>query len=161
AELFEPAAPAQPATDSVPLAGDLTDAPIEPQVPFSFVNPGYDVRTFAFGFAGSGAGIGPRGIAFLPDRDVLLSHGAARNSLYRLSSAGGAVGNPVAIETEFPIYDLAVDAQGRVWATTGGGPLVRLDPATGAVLARYGPDAARGLAIDPLTGDIFYSSNEG
>ena len=134
---------------------------MEPQVPFSFVNPDYNVRTFAYGFADSGAGIGPRGIAFLPNGDVLISNGAARNSLYRLSDQGGAIGNPVAIETEFPIYDMAVDTQGRVWATTGGGPLVRLDPATGAVLARYGPDAARGLAVDPLTGDIFYSSNEG
>ena len=71
------------------------------------------------------------------------------------------MGTPLAIETEFPIYDLAVDSQGRVWATTGGGPLVQLDPANGHILARYGPDGARGLAIDPLTDDVFYSSNEG
>src|SRR6185369_6945257 len=109
----------------------------------------------------SGAGIGPRSIAFLPNGDVLITNGAGRNGLYRLSSAGGSVGAPVALNTSFPVYDIEVDRVGRLWATTGGGPLIQLDPNTGAVLAQYGPDGARGLAVDTLTDNIFFSSNEG
>ena len=159
-----------PVTDTETIGTTQTGVPSNPsaleqigvlQFPFSFVDPDFSAQTFASGFAESGAGIGPQGIAFLPDGDVLISNGADRNSLYRLSAAGGQVGTPLAIETEFPIYDLAVDSQGRVWATTGGGPLVQLDPANGNILGRYGPDGARGLAIDPLTGNVYYSSNEG
>ncbi|MEO7319066.1 MAG: hypothetical protein ABIZ56_08775 [Chthoniobacteraceae bacterium] len=125
---------------AIAFIGPLLPAADAPTLPFSYINPSFSVRTFAYGLEDSGAGIGPRGIVFLPNGDVLISNGAARNSLYRLSAAGGEVGAPIALNTSFPIYDLALDSQGRVWATTGGGPLVRLDPNTGAVLAQYGPD---------------------
>ena len=59
---------------------------------------------------------------------------------------------PLASELQFPIYNLAFDAQGRLWATTGGGPLLQLDPATGAVLDAFGDAVELGLAIDPKTG---------
>ncbi|MFN0127301.1 MAG: Ig-like domain-containing protein [Verrucomicrobiales bacterium] len=170
AELLAPASGSQSSVTEIPVnvpqspadaANVAADSSAEPSLPFSFINPDFSVRTFAWGFADSGAGIGPRGIVFLPNGDVLISNGAARNSLYRLTAAGGQVGAPIALNSSYPIYDLALDSAGRVWATTGGGPLLRLDPTTGAVLAQYGPDGARGLAVDPLTDDIFYSSNEG
>src|SRR6516165_10733021 len=50
------------------------------------------------------------------------------------TTAGGQAGTPLATLPE-PIYDMALDASGHIWATTGGGPLVELDPQTGAVLA--------------------------
>ena len=135
----------QPATILLPLppgegwgeggTGDLFDGQDQPLFPFDFIDPDYTARTFAWGFEDSGAGIGPRSIAFLPDGDVLITNGAARNALYRLSSEGGWAGTPLALNTSFPLYDIEVDRVGRVWATTGGGPLVQLDPNTGAVLA--------------------------
>ena len=44
--------------------------------------------------------------------------------------------------------------------TTGGGPLLELDPQTGAVLGQYGDSLTQTLAIQPGTGLIYVSSGE-
>ena len=46
-------------------------------------------------------------------------------------------------------------------ARTGGGPLVELDPATGAILAEYGDGITQALAIDPQSGRIYVSTGAG
>ena len=68
----------------------------------------------------------------LPDGTLLASGGASRNQLFRFSPRRRAAGTPLAT-LPYPIYELALDANGTViWAATGGGPLLKLDPATGA-----------------------------
>src|SRR5205085_7093630 len=89
---------------------------------------------FATGIGTSFAGIGPLAILVLPDGSVLASGGANRGSLYHLPRQGGAAGAPIATLDE-PIFAMALDAQRNLWATTGGGPLLKLDPLTGHVLA--------------------------
>src|SRR5262249_27173884 len=96
----------------------------------------------------------------LPDGSLLVSGGSARNQLFRFTTAGGQAGTPLATLPE-PIYDMALDASGHIWATTGGGPLVELDPQTGAILARYGDSLTQSLAIQPGTGLIYVSSGAG
>ena len=49
----------------------------------------------------------------------------------------------------YPIFNLAFDADGRLWATTGGGPLLELDPDTGAILGQYGDGITMALAVEP------------
>ncbi len=60
-----------------------------------------------------------------------------------------------------PIFNLAFDAGGRLWATTGGGPLLQLEPSTGEVLNRYGDGLTVGLAVDPDSGQLFVGSGGG
>ena len=60
-----------------------------------------------------------------------------------------------------PIFNLAFDAEGRLWATTGGGPLLQLDPDTGGIVERYGDGITIALAVEPERGRIFVSTNSG
>ncbi|MBL8480671.1 MAG: putative Ig domain-containing protein, partial [Rhodocyclaceae bacterium] len=62
----------------------------------------------------------------------------------------------------YPIYDLALDASGDfIWAATGGGPLLKLDAATGAIVERYGDGLTQTLAIQPGSGLIYIASGGG
>src|SRR5262249_22315154 len=79
--------------------------------------------------------------------------------LYRFAPDGGEVVNPFAT-LDSPIFDLAFDGDGQLWATSGGGQLLQLDASTGAVLARYGDSITQTLAVDP-TGQLFVSSGDG
>ena len=99
-------------------------------------------------------------LAQAPDGSILVSGGPHRNQLFRIAKTGGAVSAPL-IEEPFPIFNLAFDAQGRLWATTGGGPLAQLDPVTGTVLAIYGDAVEMGLAIHPATGLIYVGTGSG
>ena len=109
---------------------------------------------------GRQAPIGPMALAEAPDGTILISGGADRNELFRVAKTGGAVSAPLITEP-YPIYNLALDAKGQLWATTGGGPLLQLDPATGVVRAQYGDAVELGLAIDPKTGLIYVGSGSG
>lgn len=59
------------------------------------------------------------------------------------------------------MFDLAFDATGRLWASTGGGALVELDPTTGEILGRYGDSITQAIAADPTSGDLYISSGDG
>ena len=48
--------------------------------------------------------------------------------------------------------------EGRLWATTGGGPLLQLDPDTGSILAEHGDGITMAMAIDPTSGLIYVAS---
>ncbi|MEL6109582.1 MAG: putative Ig domain-containing protein, partial [Planctomycetota bacterium] len=64
-------------------------------------------------------------------------------------------------ELDHPIFNLAFDGDGRLWATTGGGPLLELDPFDGSILAEHGEGLTMGLAIDPVNGDVIAGSRYG
>ena len=117
-------------------------------------------ESFATGFVQSGANIGPVAIVVFPDGSALVSGGPDRDQLFSFTAEGGQATTPLATEP-YPIYDMALDASGRLWATTGGGPLVQLDPQTGAVLGRYGDSLTQSLAVQPGTGLIYVSSGGG
>ncbi|MCC7205279.1 MAG: tandem-95 repeat protein, partial [Phycisphaeraceae bacterium] len=116
---------------------------------------------FVWNVPTSGADIGPLGIAFSPDgKSVYISGGAGRNSLYRFSTTGGAATTPLAV-LDVPIYDMAFDSDGQLWATTGGGPLVQIDPATGQIVERYGEGINLGLVADPTAHKLYVSTRDG
>src|SRR5262249_5861686 len=107
----------------------------------------------------SGAGIGPMALVEAPDHSILVSGGTSRNQLFRFGQDGGSA-SPL-VELNYPIYNLAFDAAGRLWATTGGGPLLQLDPISGTILNEYGDGLTIALAVHPVTGDIYVTSGDG
>jgi streptogramin lyase len=114
-------------------------------------------RSFATGIEQSHGDIGPMAIVETPEGDILISGGTTRGSLYRFSFRGGEAINAWA-EVPYPVFNMAFDAQGRLWATTGGGPLLQLDPDNGKVLAEYGDGVTMAMAIDPATGLIYVAT---
>ncbi len=111
-------------------------------------------RSFARDIEQSNADIGPMAIAQTPEGDFLVSGGPTRGSIYRFGHDGGDATTPWA-EVPYPIFNLAFDSDGRLWATTGGGPLLELSPDTGAVLGAYGDGITMALAVEPATGLIY------
>ena len=93
---------------------------------------------------------------------MYVSGGAGRNSLWQFTLAGGsaATTSPLATVAE-PIYDMAFDGNGQLWATTGGGPLVQLDPSTGQIIASYGEGIELGMAADPNSNDLYVATGNG
>ena len=164
-DLGTPAQPStQPSTNAlftqaqqgVPSPAPTAGQPSE----FKTVLEPFSGQAFATGIGQSEANIGPMAILAMPDGSVLASGGPDRNELFSFTSAGGQAGTPLAT-LPFPIYDMALDASGNVWATTGGGPLLELDAATGAILGQFGDSLTQSLAIQPGTGLIYVSSGSG
>ena len=62
---------------------------------------------------------------------------------------------------DVPIYDMAFDDVGRLWATTGGGPLVLIDPSNGRIIERFSDRVSLGLAIDHANDQIYVSTGSG
>ena len=121
---------------------------------FEFVLRPFVARSFATGIEPSHAEIGPMALVEMPQGDIVVSGGPARNWLYRFDRQGGEAAQPWA-ELPYPIFNLAMDSQGRLWATTGGGPLLQLDPDSGRILGEYGEGVTMALAIEPATGLIY------
>ncbi|MBY0457293.1 MAG: putative Ig domain-containing protein, partial [Gemmataceae bacterium] len=120
----------------------------------------FAAAAFATGLPAGSAGIGATALAEAPDGSVLVVGGAYRNQLFRMPKQGGQVGTPLQ-QYDTPVFNLAFDARGGLWATTGGGQLLQLDPRTGRVVARYGDGLTMGLAIHPTTGRIYVGSGNG
>ncbi len=121
----------------------------------------FTAMSFVTGISQSHADIGPMAIAEVPDGDVLVSGGASRSDIYRFDGVeGGQAATPWA-QLDHPIFNLAFDEAGNLWATTGGGPLLQLDPANGRVINEYGDGLTIALAIEPGTGLIYVSSGQG
>ncbi len=143
------------------LQGIAGSQPTDHPSSFNVILEPFSAQAFAWSVPGSGASIGPLGIAFYPDGErVLVSGGAGRNALYRFSLTGGEASTVLAT-LDVPVYDMGFDENGYLWATTGGGPLVQLDPGTGEILARYGDGVGLGLAVDPNSSKIFVSTGRG
>ena len=127
-------------------------------------------QAFVTGIPGSHADIGPMAIVEVPVSDTfaeygvdgtfIVSGGENRGELYRVSSDGSAVRQPLA-QLDHPIFNLAFDSEERLWATSGGGPLLQLDPLSGQIIREYGDGLTIALAVEPETDRIFVSSNSG
>jgi len=117
-------------------------------------------RAFATGIEQSHADIGPMALAEAPDGTIIVSGGFARKQLFRFSPEGGPAAAPWA-ELDYPIFNLAFDAHGNLWATTGGGPLLQLDPGTGQILNEFADGLTIALAVQPDTNLIYVSSGQG
>ena len=143
------------AEEQIPAAQPLTQ-PSE----FAQVLRPFTVQAFATGMEGSHAEIGPMALVENQDGTFIISGGANRSNLYRVSELGGEVSEPW-VELDYPIFNLALDGEGAMWATTGGGPLLRLDPETGETLAEFGDGLTIALAIEPSSGHVYVSSRNG
>jgi large repetitive protein len=106
----------------------------------------------------SNGGVG--GLAVLPvaDGKVLVSGGTNRSDLYLVDKLGN---KQLIANLGTPIFDLAQDKNGTIWASTGGNQLLQLDPQTGKTIGTYGSDLTQTLAINPTTGKIYISSGDG
>ena len=121
---------------------------------FATVLAPFETGAFATGIGTSNDNVGALGIAFSPDGNkIYVSGGANRNQLFVFSRSGGPA-TPLATLSQ-PIYDMVFDASGQLWATTGGGSLVQLDPNTGQVVGSYGDEMELGLAAK---GNLLYVS---
>ena len=120
----------------------------------------FQAQSFATGFAQSDGILGPMAIAEEPDGSFLISGGPSRNELFHVNANGGQIGAPLAT-LPYQIFALAFDNQGHLWATTGGGPLLQLDPSTGAIVNQFGERITLALAVDPKTDQIFVATNNG
>ena len=158
-----PAPAPTPSTNELFVAAEIGDASAVPPVrppEFDVVLRPFAGRAFATGIDQSHANISAMAIVEAPDGTFIISGGAGRNELFRLGEDGGEVGAPFAT-LPHPIFNMAFDSQGRLWATTGGGPLLQLDPATGDVVDTFGEGLTIALAVEPGTDRIFVSSNGG
>ncbi len=127
---------------------------------FTTVIQPFQAHSFATGFVQSDDIIGPMAIVEAPDGSFLVSGGASRNELFRVPKLGGTISAPLATEP-YQIYAMAFDQNGNLWATTGGGPLLQLDPNTGAVLAQYGTGITLAVAVDPKTDQLYVATGNG
>ena len=102
----------------------------------------------------------PAVLAEAPDGSILASGGPSRSWIWQFAAEGGEAAAPWA-ELDHPVFNLAFDAVGDLWATTGGGPLLRLNPNTGDVVGEFGDGLGIALAVEPATGSIYVSSSRG
>ena len=147
---------------------------------FDVVYEPFTAQRFATGFAQSVEDeIGPMAIVEDPrlghEGEVLISGGAGRNEIWRFGFEGGDVADVDEVDhwvLDHPLFNLAFDNDGRLWATTGGGPLLELDPDTGAQLGAYGllgehtadhqsGGITMGIAVHPETGLVYVGSGGG
>ncbi len=117
-------------------------------------------RAFATGFVAGEAGIGPLAIVEDPDGSILVSGGPSRNQLFRYGREGGDTSTPLATLND-PIFSLAFDRTGQLWATTGGRALLRLNPTTGEIVERFGDGITMSLAVHPTRNEIYVTSQRG
>jgi hypothetical protein len=130
-----PAPSATPSTNPLFVQAEQGIPAAVPSRPSQFgqVLAPFTAEVFGTGIAQSHADIGPLAILVQPDTSVIVSGGANRGALYRYTEFGGRALNPFVVFDQ-PVYDLAYDLDGRLWAATGGGQLLQLDPETFAVL---------------------------
>ncbi len=112
-------------------------------------------RAFVTGFNAGDAGIGPLALAEAPDGMIWVSGGPSRNVLYRYGRDGGDTTTPL-ITLPHPVYSLEFDSLGRLWATTGGGPLLQLNPSTGAIINQFGDGITLDVEASPLDANLLY-----
>ncbi|MBI3350329.1 MAG: putative Ig domain-containing protein, partial [Burkholderiales bacterium] len=117
-------------------------------------------EAFGTGITQSFSGIGPLAILQRPDGKFIVSGGGNRGALYLFDATGGKTLAP-AVQLDSPVYDLAYDASGGLWATSGGGQLLELDPQTLEIINRYGDSITQSLAFDRAKGVFYVSSGNG
>ena len=103
--------------------------------------------------------IGPMAIAELENGEIIFSGGSNRGSLYRVDRTGEQT--QLITTLNLPVFDLEMDNEGSLWAATGGGALLKLDPATGEILGEYGDGITQSLAIEPNSNLIYLTTGNG
>jgi hypothetical protein len=159
-----------PGTAVVTFSGGGGGSCVDPAGPSA--EDGFAVTPFASGFNAAnfffgGVNWGGCGGASIPafiGNDVYVTE-MPTGALYRLTRDGGAVSSANLLATLGPTLNFPVaDAEGNLYALFGAtsaafpsGSVVELDPVTGAVLRTLagGLKCPSGLAIDPLSGDLF------
>jgi sugar lactone lactonase YvrE len=125
---------------------------------------GVAINPFAIGFTSSAAGEGPVGVAFDGAGNLYVT--AGRN-LYRFGPDGGRADRAHKLNSSPNPGILAGLAFGKGgglyatrWTAARTGDVVQLDPANGRVLRQVAGGLAcpTGLAVDPVSGDLFVSS---
>ncbi len=144
----------------------FTNAPAAPpcSVGLGTAGAGYAVSTFASGFAYySGNCIGPIGIAFDPQGDLLVGN-QYTGGLYRFGPQGGSAdpGHLLGYPLGGGMSGLAFGKDGSLYAAwrpiCANYLLAQIDPATGQVIRDLNsPECPTGLAVDPVSGDLFAS----
>jgi subtilase family serine protease len=156
--------PAQtPSTNPLFVAAETQIANAQPATrpsEFDQVMQPFVGQAFATGIGQSHANIGPMAIAETPDGDLLISGGTNRGEIFRFSPGGGEAEESW-VTLDEPVFNLAFDLEGNLWAVSGGGPLLRLSPDTGEVIGRFGDGLTIGLAVHPTTGMLYVGSNNG
>ncbi len=133
---------------------------------------GYAVSTFASGFAYGSNCVGPIGLAFGAQDNLLVADGPNGN-LYQFGPQGGSadpghlIGNPFGGAVQ---SGLVFDSHGSLYATGRAGALctvvnaiVQLNPDTGQIIRQLTAPGScpLGLAIDPLSDNLFVSDTYG
>ncbi len=122
---------------------------------------GFAVTNFATGFFASGYCCGPIGVAFDPSGNLFVMD-AGNGFLYKFGSAGGLASPTTQVNaapiTGFPL-GLAFTPGGHLYlARQTPGDLLELDTSTGAIIRTVDSICgASGIALDPLSGDLFVS----
>lgn len=132
---------------------------------FGTAAPGWAVTTFAGNFTiDCFSGVGPIGVAFDANGTLLVGN-IFNNTLYAFGPQGGIAGPATRVGvTGIQPGGLVFTPDGRLYAALKGFPgfVAELNPATGAVIrtvVNY-PDAI-GLALHPISGELFVSSQNG
>jgi RHS repeat-associated protein len=128
---------------------------------------GFNAQPFATEFPES-SGLGPIGLTF--DRaDNLLVTDPNNGQLYKFGPEGGVASSAqVGTGGVGGLLGIAFSKSGRLYGATstnlgGAGSVVELDPATGSAIRTVVTGLANvdGLALDPLSGDLFASNASG
>ena len=117
----------QPAVHPGPAGHPLAHAAQPPVGVQDASWPPFTAQSFATGIGQSQPGIGPLALLACPTARSWPAAGRRATSSSTSAARAAQAGTPLATLTE-PIYDMALDAAGDIWAATGGGPLLELDP---------------------------------
>jgi VCBS repeat-containing protein/YD repeat-containing protein len=156
-----PAPSVAPSTNPLFSQAERGVPSLQPSTPsqFTTVLAPFVGAAFGTGITQSFAGIGPLAMLERPDGTFIVSGGGNRGALYLFDQDGGRALAPE-VQLDVPVYDLAYDARGGLWATSGGGALLELDAGTLQILNRYGDGLTQSLAFDAAKG-VFYVSSAG
>jgi hypothetical protein len=132
-----------------------------PAVAYSMA-PGYIASDYATGFLTGPWGWGPIGVAFDQSDDLYVADNVDGN-LYRFAPGGGQA-SPAALVGNLPgaPEGLAITADGLLYAARSGAhDVVQVDTVTGRIVRRAADNipCATGVAVDPISGDLFVSQN--
>ncbi|WP_415233615.1 putative Ig domain-containing protein, partial [Pseudorhodobacter sp.] len=119
----------------------------------------FGFEAFVEDLPGSQGGIGALALLGLADGSVLFSGGPDRGWLYRVAKDGTGAEQPLA-RLGTPIYGLAQDGAGRIWATSGGGALLELDLTSGDIIGQYGDGITQAVAVKG-EGQLYVSTGDG
>jgi hypothetical protein len=129
--------------------------------------PGYLAHDYATGFPNSedsaGLDYGPMGVAFDKNNDLYVADTDDGN-IYRFPPGGGVASSATRL-TPSPIsgeiLGLAISRSGALYvARYKSGDVLQVDPTTGQVIRTVANvQCATGIAVDPMSGDLFVSEN--